>query len=223
MLIGSWNVRTMRTGFPNTDGSSDSDNHLRKTAVIDAELLRLNITIAALQETRLPDEGSLREANYTFYWKGKTSAETREHGVGFAIRNDLLPAIECPRGLSERIMVCRLSTDGGFVTVIAAYAPTLTSSPESKDHFYEPLNETVREVRSDDRLLILGDFNARVGQSVTSWPDCLGHHGIGSINENGQRLFEFCSRNLLCVTPSLKANSCARYLGSTLVQVIGIN
>ena len=43
-------------------------NDSRKTAVIDRELLRLNIDIAALQETRLAGSGSLREQNYTFFW-----------------------------------------------------------------------------------------------------------------------------------------------------------
>lgn len=126
--------------------------------------------------------------------------ENRVHGVGFAVRNDLLNAVGGPRGVSERIMILRLSIDGGFVTIISAYAPTLSSSPEAKDHFYSQLSETVREVRSGDRLMLLGDFNARVGQDNNSWLDCLGEHGIGKLNENGQRVLEFCSQNQLCVT-----------------------
>ena len=45
--------------------------------------------IAALQETRLTDEGQLIEIgrSYTFFWKGKASTEQRIHGVGFAIKN----------------------------------------------------------------------------------------------------------------------------------------
>ena len=50
----------------------------RKTAVIDRELHRLNIDIAALQETRLADSGSLKEEHYTFFWHGKGAEETRE-------------------------------------------------------------------------------------------------------------------------------------------------
>ncbi|KAL4718556.1 hypothetical protein ACJJTC_011471 [Scirpophaga incertulas] len=116
MRLGSWNVRTMRTGFPDTSGSSDCVQHLRKTAVIDGELLRLNVMIAALQETRLPDEGSIKESNFTFFWKGKDASAVREHGVGFAVRNELLKSIETPKGVSERIMLLRLYTDCGFVT-----------------------------------------------------------------------------------------------------------
>ncbi|XP_061714014.1 uncharacterized protein LOC133522360 [Cydia pomonella] len=192
----------MRTGLPDTVGGSSNSNacDLRKAAVISMELHRLNISIAALQETRLPDEGSLREAQYTFFWRGKGTDAVREHGVGFAVRSDLLKAIEKPLGVSERIMMLRVNTNSGYITLISAYAPTLTSADEAKDRFYEQLHETVRRVKSSDRLYVLGDFNARVGQDRVPWLDCIGEHGIGKQNENGQRLLEFCSRNLLCVT-----------------------
>ncbi|XP_061707843.1 uncharacterized protein LOC133518227 [Cydia pomonella] len=168
----------MRTGFPKTCENFDCAQDLRKTYNIDAELNRLNVDIAALQETRIEDEGSLRETNYTFYWKGKSSTETREHGVGFAVRNHIIDAMETPVGVSERIMVLRLNTKSGYVTLISAYAPTLNSKPEAKDQFYDQLDEVVRGVRTTDRLHIMGDFNARVGQDNTDWPDCLGVHGI---------------------------------------------
>ena len=64
----------------------------RKTAVIDLELARLNIDIAALQETRLLSSGSLQEKNYTFFWQGKPETEHRLHRVGFAVKNSLLPS-----------------------------------------------------------------------------------------------------------------------------------
>ncbi|CAH0719275.1 unnamed protein product, partial [Brenthis ino] len=155
MRIATWNVRTMRTGLPDTCGGYGYAQHLRKTAVIDAELSRLNISVCALQETRLPDEGSLQESSYKFFWKGKDFGDAREHGVGFAVRNDILSAIETLCGVSERIMVLRLKISLGHVTLIAAYAPTLKSSDESKEYFYNQLTETVKTVSSSDRLYIL--------------------------------------------------------------------
>ena len=80
----------MRTGL-----IDDLENiqDFRKTAIIDLELKRLNVDIVALQETRLPETGSLKEENYTFFWHGKGLDETLEHGVGFAVRNTLLTMI----------------------------------------------------------------------------------------------------------------------------------
>ena len=81
----------MLTGISeNLQDVSDS----RKTAVINNELLRLNVDIATLLETRLAGSGALKEKDYTFYWQGKGSGEHREYGVGFAVRNSLLSMIE---------------------------------------------------------------------------------------------------------------------------------
>lgn len=87
LRLASWNVRTMCPGFSkDLDQVDDS----RKTAIINRELLRLDIDIAALQETRLPSNGSIREQEYTFFWQGKEPDKPRLHGVGFVVRNSLL-------------------------------------------------------------------------------------------------------------------------------------
>ncbi len=99
-------------------GLSDSLDHIddsRKTAIFDHVLDRLNVDIAALQETRLADSGSLKEKNYTFFWHGKSMEETREHGVGFAVRNTLIATTIPPTGGSERILAVSLSTSSGTV------------------------------------------------------------------------------------------------------------
>ena len=59
-----------------------------KTAIIDAELHRLDIYIAALQETRLADNGSITEKHYTFFWQGKKLEDRRELSIEHSIVND---------------------------------------------------------------------------------------------------------------------------------------
>ena len=61
----------------------------------------------------------------------------------------------------------------------------LYSSPEDKDKFYEALDTVVSKIPTTELILILGDFNMRVGADHELWPDVLGHHGIGKMNENG--------------------------------------
>ena len=100
-------------------------NDARKTAIIDREVLRLNVNIATLQETRLPDSGSLEEKNYTFFWQRKSGVETREHGMGFALKNTLLCMIQVPSNGTARILTLLLSTAEGTVHLVCVYAPTL--------------------------------------------------------------------------------------------------
>ena len=79
----------------------------RGTALVTRELYRYRVDIAALSETRIADEGSLREdgSDYTFFWKGKPQAEDRIHGFGFAIRTALLRSMPVlPVGNNERLM-----------------------------------------------------------------------------------------------------------------------
>ena len=171
----------------------------RKTAVISSELMRLNVDIAALQETRLPDTGSIKERDYTFYWQGKVSSEPMEHGVDCAVKNSLLSMVEPGSNGSERLLTLRLNTITGPVTLVSVYAPTLTSTPEMKDKFYENLSSVINSISRNDQLILLGDFNARVGADHDSWPSCLGKFGVGKMNENGQRLLELCTFHNLCI------------------------
>ena len=95
---------------------------------------------------------------------------------------------------SERLMTLRFHTNEGPVTLVSAYAPTLTFTAEAKDEFYINISNVVKNIPPPkEHVMILGDFNALVGADHDSWPSCLGHFGIGKINDNGQCLLEFCS------------------------------
>ena len=159
LRIASWNVRTMRPGLSN---DLQQINDSRKTAIIDSELDRLNIDITTLQETRLAENGSLKEQRYTFFWQGKGIEEKREHGVGFAVKNSLLTVTEPPVNGSARILAIRLSTRAGHANIMSVYAPTLCSTADSKDQFYEELDVAIGNIPKTEQLYILGDFNARV-------------------------------------------------------------
>lgn len=65
--------------------------------------------------------------------------------------------------VSARLMKIVLQLAGRRFHVIAVYAPTFRASGLEKDMFYTQLRQLVQECRSKDELIILGDFNARVG------------------------------------------------------------
>jgi len=199
--IACWNVRSL-----SVDNDCDS-NSPRKSALIDLELARLTFDICALSETWLTGTGSIREGHYTFFWSGYRDGSRPRHGSGFAVRNSLLPCMETPDAVSPRLMTLRLKLSSGYLTVLSAYAPTLAASSEEKDAFYDQLSRSISLIRRGDRLALAGDFNARVGSDYTSWPDTLGAHGVGNLNENGQRLLELCSAFHLCYADTYFAGS----------------
>ena len=187
----------MRTGL--SDDLQKTDD-ARKTAVIDHELQRPDTDIAALQETRVPDSRSLKEEHYTFFWKGKGAKETREHRVGFAIRNTLLHMIEPLMCGTDRILTLRLCTSEGLENLVCIYAPTLQAKSEIKEQFYEQLDSVINTNPASEQIYLMGELNARVGADQESWQNVLGYHCIRKINEHGQRLLELCCYHNLCVT-----------------------
>lgn len=161
MTFGAWNVRTL----------IDSEANIcpeRKTAIIARELGRYNIDVAALSETHLPDEGELVECGggYTFIWKGTSASEARRSGVGFAIKNQLMRRLlEYPVHISDRVTTLRLHLNqGNYLNVISVYAPTLDKPDDVKDKFYEELTHYLESIPPGEQILLLGDFNARVGR-----------------------------------------------------------
>ena len=81
--------------------------------------------------------------------------------------------------------------------------PTLKAEPAEKDRFYSDLRSLIQSTPADDKVVILGDFNARVGQDSEAWKGVLGKHGVGNCNENGRLLLEFCAEKQFTITNTI--------------------
>ena len=68
--------------------------------------------------------------------------------------------------------------------------------------FYENLASILKNIPSKEHVVLLGDFNARVGADHDSWPTCLRQFGVGKMNEDGQRLRELCTYHDMCIANS---------------------
>jgi len=162
------------------------------------------LDIAALSETRFAETGQIVEvgAGYTFFWSGRGKEERREAGVGFAIKTHLVKKIpSLPNGINDRLMILKLPLSGNkSATIISAYAPTKTNPDDIKDKFYADLDATISAVPKSDKLIILGDFNARVGTDHEAWNGVIGVNGIGKCNSNGLLLLQTCSEHELLIT-----------------------
>ena len=87
------------------------------------------------------------------------------------------------------------------ITVIQDYAPTSNAKEAEVEWFYEDLQDLLELTPPKDVLLIIGDWNAKVGSQET--PEVTGKFGLGIQNEAGQRLIEFCQENALVIANTL--------------------
>ena len=76
------------------------------------------------------------------------------------------------------------------ITVVQLYAPTCNAEKAEVEWFYEDLQDFLELTPKKDVLLIIRDWNAKVGSQET--PRVTGKFGLGIWNEVGQRLKEFC-------------------------------
>ncbi|VDM05092.1 unnamed protein product [Schistocephalus solidus] len=105
------------------------------------------------------------------------------------------------KGINDRLMSLRLPLRGDqFATIISACSPTMTSSDAAKDKFYEDQHTLLVTVPKVNKLIVLGDFNARVWTDHAAWQKVLGPHGLGSCNDNGLLLLRTCAEHRLLLT-----------------------
>ena len=187
-VVASLNVRTLHdTGLVAR----------RCTALIVCDLSRNNIDIAALSETGLADEDTLVEmgTGCTFFWSGLPTVARRIDGVGLAGRTAPFQCTqEFPTAMDERLVTLRLPrAKDRFATFVSVYAPSLDSFDDVKDRIYDTLYSSLQGISKNEKIILLGDFNARVGRNHDIWQLVIGHHGVGNMNSSDLRLHSLCS------------------------------
>ena len=83
------------------------------------------------------------------------------------------------------------------ITVIQVYAPTTNVKEAKVERFYEDLQHLLKLTPRKGVLLIIGDWNAKVGNQEI--PGVTGNTGLRVQNEAEQRLTEFCQENALVI------------------------
>ena len=58
--------------------------------------------------------------------------------------------------------------------------------------FYGALRRVITSILKEEKLLLMGDFNARVGRQRNIW-NMFSRYGNGNVNSNGLNLLQLCS------------------------------
>lgn len=108
------------------------------------------------------------------------------HGVGFLIKKKLKANIVSFVGVSERVGLLKLRFNNLSMSIIQVYAPTESYSDEEIEKFYMDLQKA--QEQADKTLLVIGDFNAKIGHPKPEENLIMGRHGYGQRNTRGERL-----------------------------------
>lgn len=102
---------------------------------------------------------------------------------------------------SGRVASLRLRLPVGKTLAVAvlAYAPNAEAEYST---FLAELDDCLLALPSTDSVMILGDFNAHVGNDIQTWGSVIGRHGDAHLNHNGEHLLDFCSGNGLLIMNS---------------------
>ncbi|KAJ8041096.1 Craniofacial development protein 2 [Holothuria leucospilota] len=218
LKLGTCNVRILLD-------NSRKDRPTCRTAFVAREFTRYHVGIAALSETRFADRGELTEIDcgFTFFWSGRLSTKKRETGGGFVVRSHIVKKLaKLPKGVNEFLMTLLLPLGKKNAFIISAFAPTMTNPDDVKDQFYEELETIITRVPQTDKLILLGDFNARVASDHRVWENVIGKHGIGKCNSNGLLLVKTCATHDLVITYTMfRLPTHKRYPGCTLAPSTG--
>ena len=87
------------------------------------------------------------------------------------------------------------------ITASQVYAPIINAEEDEVEQLYEDLQALLELATKIDVLLIIGDWNAKVGSQEI--PRVRGKFGLIAQTEAGQRLTEFFQENALVITNTL--------------------
>lgn len=183
--IGTWNVR----------GLLDEG----KLHILDYELQRCNSIVTGLSETHWKSSGHRELDKHTIYYS--RDGNNSYAGVAIAIPKQWTKAVLGYNPVNNRIITMKLDASPAPLNIIQVYAPTSAAKDEDVEGFYRDIESSIATIPSRELLVILGDFNAKVGETRMDegLRNIVGMYGLGQRNIRGERLLQFAADNNLTI------------------------
>ena len=161
-----------------------------------------NIDILGIGILKWTGMGEFNSDDHYIYYCGQESL--RRNGVAI-ISNKSLKCSTWIQSQKRQNDLCLFPSKPFNITVIQTYAPASNTEVAEVERFCEDLQDLLELTSKKDVLFIIGDWNAKVESQET--PGITGKFGLGTWNEAGQRLVEFCQENAVVIVNTSSSNT----------------
>ncbi|GFN94333.1 craniofacial development protein 2-like [Plakobranchus ocellatus] len=125
------------------------------------QMKRMNANILG-PEVRWKGAGEARGQDYAMIYSGGNEYQC---GDGLLLGNDHSNVIEEFWAVNDRITVANLNgIYYSYIEIIQAYAPTADKDEEVEEQFYEDVDKSLRQLKSQDIKIVIEDFNSKLGK-----------------------------------------------------------
>jgi len=142
-----------------------------------------------VQEVRWDKGGTVRAEHYNFlYGKGN---ENHQFGTVFFVHYRMVSGVKRVKFVSDRVSYTVLRGRWCNIIVLIVHAPGKKKSYDSKDSFYEELEQVSDHFPKYHAKILLGDFDTKVGREKNFKPT-IGNESLHQdSNDNGVRIVNF--------------------------------
>ena len=132
----------------------------------------------------------------------------KKNSVGIILKKEHVDRVVELWRVTDRKICLKMELDGVMLNVISAYAPQAGCIRKEKETLWLDLDETVKKIRNE-RIVVGADLNGHVGEGNNGDEVCMGRHGLGKRNNEGQAVVNFAKRRELAITNTyfVKKNS----------------
>ena len=173
-----------------------------KALRLDKEFVSAGLDLVGIQESRIQANTLAYRAHYHVIGSAATAAGT--HGIQLWVARRLRATALETRPIDHRSLFVVLQIAGRIIIVGVLHAPCNLDSDGA--NFYAGVDAIIREMKSsfpEAYILLLGDFNARVGSVQSA---SVGPHGAELENDNGTSLRLFAGEHSLILVNTFFAN-----------------
>ncbi len=188
---------TLTLGSLNVRGCSTLES---KRSEIGEMFGRRRMDVLALSETKMKGKGERMFGDVIGRVSGVVNGRARE-GVALLVSERAQMFVKEWKEVSARVMWVKMKMGHESWVFVSAYGPGSERSEQEVDEFWNDLSECVGNFRGSERVVVLGDLNARVGDEVVE--NVVSRYGVPGRNESGRKLLDMCMERELVIGNSL--------------------